>query len=58
MSLTCHCFAASALDSVQHFKGQIVQLAVDAMGAATATESAAPASGYGAVPKTGVVTSL
>ena len=56
--LLATCFDDSALDSIKQLEGQNVQLAVDATGAVTATESAAPASSNGAVPKTGMVRCL
>jgi len=52
--LLATCFDEAALGNIKQLEGKNVQLDVDATGAVTATESAAPSATDGAVPKSGV----
>ena len=51
--LLATCFDDASLDSIKQLEGKNVQLSVDPTGAVTATESAAPNTTNGTVPKTG-----
>lgn len=51
--LLATCFDDAALSSIKQLEGRHVQLAVDATGAVTATESAAPSAADSAVTKQG-----
>ncbi|KAA6428767.1 MAG: carbohydrate-binding module family 45 protein [Trebouxia sp. A1-2] len=51
--LLATCFDEAALGNIKQLEGKNVQLDVDATGAVTATESAAPSATDGAVPKSG-----
>ena len=52
--LLATCFDEAALSNIKQLEGKNVQLDVDATGAVTATESAAPSATDGTVPKSGV----
>jgi len=52
--LLATCFDEAALGNIKQLEGKNVQLDVDATGAVTATESAAPSATDGAVPKSGM----
>ena len=51
--LLATCFDEAALGNIKQLEGKNVQLDVDATGAVTATESAAPSATDGTVPKSG-----